>query len=97
MSYKKFVVDNVTCQRRFHLSCDDDDPNVESQKIDCPFCGVEIFAAKDHPRVKLLRQENLIQTQELSENLVKGCDFRDTFSEDTIPEYKGQDRYLYKS
>ncbi len=84
MSYEKFLVDNPTCSRRFHLTFDSEAPKQNTVQIACPFCNVVIFDAKDHPEVHMIRQENLTQTQELSDRIVRDCRFEDTFGKQTI-------------
>ena len=71
--YRKFLVDNVVCSRRFHFTYDDESPTEKKVEIGCPFCGLTIFAADDHPAVKLARQENLVQTGTLSDRLIREC------------------------
>ena len=80
MAYTKFLVDNPICTRRFHLFYDTDDKAVRHTEAKCPHCGVVVFAADDHPAVKMARDENLTKTTILSDNLVKTCQFKDTFS-----------------
>lgn len=81
MSYQKMLVDNVSCSRRFHVTFDDEAPKQAHTEIKCPFCNVVIFAADNHPQVKLARQENLVQTAELSEQITSACEYRDVFSD----------------
>lgn len=80
MAYHKIFVDNVKCSRRFHIAFDDENPNLETVKLDCPFCGITVFEAKDHPAVEISRQENLIQTADLADLTMKECNFKDNFS-----------------
>jgi len=79
MPYSKFLVDNTTCSRRFHISFDDAAEKLPHVEVKCPFCDAMIFAADDHPQVTLARQENLVQTAQLSEHLTKTCHFSDPF------------------
>ena len=79
MSYSKFLVDNTSCSRRFHISFDDQAEKLPHVELKCPYCDVTIFSADDHPNVTLARQENLVQTALLSSNLVKECNFSDPF------------------
>lgn len=80
MSYSKFLVDNTTCSRRFHLSFDDEAMPQQKVEARCPFCDVVVFEAEEHPPVKIARQENLIKTQELSRQQFTECQFKDEFS-----------------
>lgn len=84
MSYEKVLIDNPTCARRFHLTYESDAAKQNHVKVECPFCGVIVFEAKNHPEVKMVRQENLNQTQELSERIIKECRFEDKFGQQTI-------------
>lgn len=79
MGYKKIMVDNDKCSRRFHISYDPDGPKVDHVSLSCPYCDVEIFAADRHPAVQLARQENLVKTAELSDLIVRECHFKDAF------------------
>lgn len=79
MSYEKFTVDNTTCSRRFHLAFDSNDSKLPRVEVKCPFCDAAVFTATDHAQVTLARQENLVQTSQLSELLTKSCNFTDTF------------------
>lgn len=86
MSYKKVLVDNVTCSRRFHVTFDDEAAKVAETKAECPYCGITIFSAQNHPPVKVARQENLVKTTKLSDQVIKACEFKDVLSERTIPK-----------
>ena len=90
MSYKKFLLDNITCSRRFHITFDDEGAVQAKTCLNCPHCGKEVFSAENHPAVHMQREENLVKTVSLSEHTVSGCDFVDKFSADTIPALKGQ-------
>ena len=79
MTYKKLLVDNMICSRRFHLTFDDSDKKKETVAINCPHCGIEIFKQKNHPPVKLARDENLITKVDLSSQRVFKCNFKDQF------------------
>lgn len=86
MAYRKFTVDNTTCSRRFHLQMDDESAPKPRVEIRCQFCNAVVFAADNHPPVKLAREENLVKTSQLSEIVVTECHFKDTLSEKTIPK-----------
>ncbi len=77
MGYEKKLVDNSVCSRRFHISYDPDQAPQSHVRLKCPYCETFIFQADNHPPVKLLRQENLIQTAELSDQIVTQCSFVD--------------------
>lgn len=79
MSYQKFLVDNVSCSRRFHVTFDDEAKPVAKTEIDCPHCGHILWSATNHPPVTMARDENLVKTTQLSRELVKECDFKDRF------------------
>ena len=80
MTYKKILVDNIVCTRRFHITYDTEGAKQPNVELNCPHCGVVVFQEKNHPRASLVREENLVQTAELSEYRVQNCQFRDTFS-----------------
>ncbi len=80
MGYKKFLVDNAVCSRRFHISFDPEGPKKSHVELKCPYCDVTVFAADQHPAVTLARQENLVKTAELGENIIRECHFEDSFS-----------------
>lgn len=80
MSYKKIVVDNVTCNRRFHITYDDQGQKQAQVEVKCLHCQAVVFQKKDHPAVKLARDENLTKTTDLSSLRTKECFFKDTYS-----------------
>jgi DNA-directed RNA polymerase subunit RPC12/RpoP len=95
MAYKKFLVDNPTCSRRYHLTYNDQDKTVATTQVQCQQCGVIIFSAKNHPKVTLAREENLIKTSQLADLLVSDCAFEDSLSKRTIPGMQDQDCHVY--
>lgn len=95
MAYKKLLIDNTTCSRRFHLTFDDDQASLPRVEIRCQLCNAVIFSEENHPPVKLAREENLTKTSVLAEMLVSTCNFEDKLSQATIPEYKGKDVHVY--
>ena len=80
MSYKKILVDNPVCSRRFHIAFDDEGEKQKTVEVKCLHCGALIFARKDHPSARLLRDENLVKETELSSVKAFECDFKDQFS-----------------
>lgn len=88
MAYNKVLIDNPTCSRRFHVTFDTEAERVPRVEIRCQYCNVVIFAEDNHPPAKLAREENLVKTSQLSDNLVSDCNFADTLSKKTIPESK---------
>lgn len=86
MSYSKFVVDNTTCSRRFHISFDDEGPKKPRVEVRCQFCDVVVFSAEQHPAVTHTRVENLVKTSALSEITTSECKFQDTLSQRTLPK-----------
>lgn len=80
MAYQKILVDNTTCSRRFHLTFDSNDTPLPHVEVKCQFCEAVIYRADNHPKVKLAREENLVKTASLSENITQECHFEDTFS-----------------
>jgi hypothetical protein len=85
MAYNKFLVDNITCSRRFHITFDDEHERVPRVEIKCRICNATLFTAENHPPVTLAREENLIKTSALAELVVTDCNFEDTLSKKTIP------------
>ena len=79
MSYQKFLVDNVTCSRRFHITFDDEATLVAKTSVSCPHCAQVLWSAENHAPVKLARDENLVKTTQLSRELVRDCKFKDQF------------------
>jgi hypothetical protein len=80
MAYQKILVDNTKCSRRFHLTFDSTDTPLPHVEVKCQFCNATIFKADNHPKVQLAREENLVKTASLSENITQECFFEDTFS-----------------
>ena len=75
MAYCELLIDNPKCSRRFHVTFDDAAKKQPEVELRCPYCAVIVFHAKDHPPVALSRQENLVNTVDLSEHLMHECDF----------------------
>lgn len=53
MAYRKLLVDNVTCSRRFHITFDDESTKVAKVELKCAFCKAVIFSKTDHPVAKI--------------------------------------------
>ena len=81
MSYQKFTVDNTTCSRRFHITFDSDAKPVAATSVSCPHCSQQIWSAVDHAPVTMARDENLVKTTQLSDDVIKLCKFKDRFVE----------------
>lgn len=79
MAYKKILVDNPTCSRRFHISFDDESNPVARTEVRCSYCNVVVFSEENHPQAILAREENLTKTTALSNRLTRQCDFEDPF------------------
>ncbi len=81
MAYRKIVVDNPVCMRRFHLACDDDTANDSHPPVElrCPHCQVVIFTADTGKTVSFLREENLTKVTEFSTQLINECAWQDNF------------------
>ena len=79
MAYKKFLLDNVSCNRRFHVSFDDEAEVVPKVEIKCDYCDVLLFEKKDHPPVKVIRDEIIIKTTKLSPYRAKDCKGEDFY------------------
>ena len=86
MTYKKILVDNTTCLRRFHISFDEADQSQESVELKCLHCGEVVFAKQNHAPAKLIREENLVKTTDLSSLRMKNCAFKDSFSVASQPK-----------
>lgn len=93
MAYRKMLIDNVTCSRRFHLTFDDEAPVAPRVEVRCDLCDIVIFSADNHPPVSLARDENLVKTASLSEHVISDCQFEDKLSQRTIKDYKGGKLY----
>ena len=76
MAYKKILVDNTTCLRRFHISFDSE-ATKEKVSLHCPYCQIEVFSSKSHPKASIVRDEVLTNLSDLSQLRVKDCDFKD--------------------
>ena len=80
LAYRKILVDNPVCMRRFHLACDDEAGAVASPvELRCPHCQVVIFKADGQSAVHFLREENLTKVTELSSHLINDCAWQDNF------------------
>ena len=79
MAYKKFLLDNPSCNRRFHVSYDDEAVPATKTSIKCDYCGIVILEKKDHPPLKVSRDEIIIKTTKLSQRRTKDCAIKDFF------------------
>lgn len=79
MAYRKIIVDNPVCMRRFHLAGDDAVAGAAGAELRCPHCQVVIFKADERTAVRFLREENLTKVTELSSELVQECALQDNF------------------
>ena len=79
MSYRKIVVDNPVCMRRFHLACDDAAPDAVPAPLRCPHCQAVIFTGEAGKAVSFLREENLTKVTAFSTQLVNECAWQDKF------------------
>jgi len=80
MSYKKILVDNLTCKRRFHITFNDDEKKVPLVEVHCLHCDAVIFSRENHVPAKLARDEVLIKLTDLSPIKTKECYLQDHFS-----------------
>ena len=80
MAYKKILVDNLTCKRRFHISFDDEGEKTALVELRCLYCDAVVFHKENHPKAKLARDEVLITLRDLSPLKTKECFFQDKFS-----------------
>ena len=80
MAYKKVLVDNMTCLRRFHITFDDEQKPITSTQIKCLHCGAVVFSKSNHPPTRLARDENIIDQYNISPLRTKTCNFKDQFS-----------------
>lgn len=85
MAYKKFLLDNVTCNRRFHVMYDDDEKVADKTSVSCDYCGVLLMEKKDHPPIKMIRDEIIIKTTKLSSHRTKGCQGEDFYPPKDVP------------
>ena len=79
MAYKKILVDNTTCLRRFHISFDSESTK-KNVSLKCPYCSVEIFSSKSHPQAAIIRDEVLTNVNDMSPLREKKCNFKDANS-----------------
>ena len=79
MAYKKFLVDNISCNRRFHVAFDEEETSCSQTKVECSYCGAVLLERKDHPKFKVVRDEILVKTTKLSPYRSKSCQQKDLF------------------
>lgn len=76
MKYKKILIDNAVCKRRFHLVYEEGSETEKNVKIECPHCGVTLFEEVNHPHVTLTREENLVNAPTgIGAKMIYKCDF----------------------
>jgi len=86
MAYKKILVDNLVCSRRFHIAYNEQDKLEEKVSASCPYCGVNVFKASQHPKVTMIRDEIIISNRELSPKRTSQCHLKDHFSPPSKPK-----------
>jgi hypothetical protein len=79
MSYKKILVDNPKCSRRFHITFDDSAEKLPKVELRCFHCDAIIFEAKDHPEAHLARDENLVTAPDPNSIIARTCHFKDKY------------------
>ena len=80
MAYKKVLVDNLTCKRRFHIAFDDEAEKTPLVEIRCLHCNAVVFHQENHAPAKLARDEVLVKLTDLSPLRTKECFFQDQYS-----------------
>ena len=73
--YKRDIVDNAVCKRRFHLAYEQGGKSLPEVKVACPHCGVIVYEAQNHPVVILSREENLIKSPDGTYPVIYQCQF----------------------
>ncbi len=71
--YKEIEVDNSKCSRRFHIHFDPTAEALEETTIKCPHCEATVLTKKNHQKLYLAREENLVNTPERSSKTMKDC------------------------
>lgn len=75
LQYKKAVIDNAVCGRRFHIAFEEGGETLPHVKIACPHCGETVFEANHHAEAILSREENLTQSPDGSFPIIYNCSF----------------------
>jgi len=77
IDYKKILIDNTVCGRRFHLVYEQGGLLEPEAKVNCPHCGITLFQEHNHPAVTLTREENLVCAPTgVESKLLTACDFK---------------------
>lgn len=72
-SYQEIKVDNPFCTRRFHMHFDPTAINEHETVIKCPHCQATVISKKNHPKLYLDREENLVNAPQGSHKNMKEC------------------------
>ena len=75
IEYTKLLVDNTTCQRRFHLVYEEGAEKQPHVQVVCPHCQAVVFSENNHDPVMLSREENLVKSPDGRESLMSECRF----------------------
>jgi hypothetical protein len=75
IEYKKIIIDNAVCKRRFHLSYEENSQNQDHVIVQCPHCSVTLFEKDNHPEVSLIREENLTYSPKGEGKIIYDCRF----------------------
>ena len=79
MAYKKILVDNPKCSRRFHITFDDAGDKLPKVELRCMHCSAVIFEGRNHPLAKIAREENLVKAVDAAGYIARRCDFADKY------------------
>lgn len=73
--YKRVLIDNAVCKRRFHVVYEEGAKNEAAVQAECPHCGLVLFEAQNHPPVMLAREENLVKSPTGDAHIQYECRF----------------------
>ena len=83
MSYKKILVDNPICSRRFHITFDDAGEKLPKVELRCMHCNAVIFESQNHPEAIIARDEILVKAIDPNAYIARRCDFKDKYPPET--------------
>ncbi len=78
MSDRDYIqIDALTCRKRFHCRVESDQPKQEKVEFRCPECHALLWEGQDTYPLRYLRNENLVNEENLSTHQSRRCNMFD--------------------
>jgi len=71
--YQEIFIDNPKCNRRFHINFESDGDVISETSVTCPYCQATVLKRKNHPKLKFIRAENLVNLSSCETECMLEC------------------------